>query len=71
MASAAVGLANVLGTVIAGNLLDREGRKPLLTRSLTLMSGSMVLLAAGMTVEALKPYSAALALIGTLAYVLS
>lgn len=63
LASAAVGLANVIGTLIAGRMLDKEGRKPLLSRSLVLMAGAMGLLAAGMTVPALSPYSATIAMV--------
>lgn len=45
VASAAVGLVNILGTVVAGSLVDRAGRKQLLSGSMAGMGTFMLLLA--------------------------
>jgi len=70
-ASAAVGLVNVGGTILAGALMDKAGRKQLLGGSLIGMGLSMVLLAASMTLPVLRPFASPIALVGTLLYVLS
>jgi MFS family permease len=45
LASAGVGLVNVLATVAAGAMLDKLGRKPLLMGSFAGMAACMLLLA--------------------------
>ncbi|XP_076919910.1 plastidic glucose transporter 4-like [Bidens hawaiensis] len=70
-ASALVGVANVFGTIIASSLMDKIGRKTLLFTSFTGMAASMLLLSSSFTWEILTPYSAPLAVIGTVLYVLS
>eukprot|EP00879_Flechtneria_rotunda_P004066 GHRR01004311.1.p1 GENE.GHRR01004311.1~~GHRR01004311.1.p1 ORF type:complete len:567 (+),score=130.75 GHRR01004311.1:244-1944(+) len=71
LASAAVGATNVLGTLIATGLVEGAGRKQLLTASYTGMAATMALMAVGLGVPALAPYSGYIALGGTLAYILS
>lgn len=68
-ASAVVGLVNVLGTVVAGRMMDRAGRKPLLVSSFAIMGISMATMAMGIGWPALKALSGVLAVVGTLAYV--
>nr|GFA64842.1 plastidic glucose transporter 4-like [Tanacetum cinerariifolium] len=70
-ASALVGAANVFGTMIASSLMDKKGRKSLLTTSFSGMAVSMLLLSLSFTWKALAPYSGPLAVIGTVLYVLS
>lgn len=70
-ASAAVGAANVFGTMIASSLMDKQGRKSLLITSFSGMAISMLLLSLSFTWKALAPYSGPLAVIGTVLYVLS
>ena len=69
LASAGVAAVNVIGTIVAGSILDNAGRKPLLTGSFLGMGASMLVLAAGMTLPALAPISGAISVLGTLAYV--
>lgn len=71
LASAAVGLINVLGTIGAASLMEKAGRKQLLKLSFTGMGLSMLLMALGLAVPSLAGVSGPIALIGTLAYVLS
>lgn len=71
LASAAVGVVNVLGTVAAAGLMDRAGRKQLLTVSFAGMGASMAVMAAGLALPALAPASGPIALVGTLAYILA
>ncbi|KAI3519301.1 hypothetical protein L1887_08330 [Cichorium endivia] len=70
-ASAAVGAANVFGTMIASSLMDKQGRKSLLITSFSGMAISMLLLSLSFTWKVLAPYSGPLAVIGTVLYVLS
>ncbi|CAI9272375.1 unnamed protein product [Lactuca saligna] len=70
-ASAAVGAANVFGTMIASSLMDKQGRKSLLITSFSGMAISMMLLSLSFTWKVLAPYSGPLAVIGTILYVLS
>lgn len=70
-ASAFVGAANVFGTAVASSLMDRQGRKSLLTFSFTGMAASMLLLSLSFTWKVLAPYSGTLAVLGTVLYVLS
>ncbi|CAI5982087.1 unnamed protein product, partial [Closterium sp. NIES-65] len=70
-ASALVGLANVLGTAVSLNLVDRQGRKSLLMGSFTGMGCSMLLLALTLSFPPLQPVAAPLSVLGTVAYVLS
>ncbi|KAL4577597.1 hypothetical protein LXL04_013707 [Taraxacum kok-saghyz] len=70
-ASAAVGAANVFGTMIASSLMDKQGRKSLLVTSFSGMAISMLLLSLSFTWKVLAPYSGPLAVIGTILYVLS
>jgi MFS family permease len=69
LASAAVGLVNLVGTAVAARALDGTGRRPLLLASFCGMAGSMALLALALTAPALAPYSGPLSLLGTLAFV--
>lgn len=71
LASAAVGLINVLGTIGAASFMDRAGRKYLLKLSFTGMGLSMLLMSLGLTSSSLSSISGPIALFGTLAYVLS
>ncbi|KXZ57026.1 hypothetical protein GPECTOR_1g927 [Gonium pectorale] len=71
LASAAVGATNVLGTVVAAGLMDRAGRKQLLSNSFLGQAVCMFAMAAGFSLPALQPYSAPIAVLGTLAYILS
>ncbi|KAH9306195.1 hypothetical protein KI387_010599 [Taxus chinensis] len=70
-ASALVGASNVLGTVVASSLMDKQGRKSLLMTSFTGMAASMLLLSLSLSWKALAPYSGTLAVLGTVLYVLS
>ncbi|KAF5748009.1 Plastid hexose transporter isoform 2 [Tripterygium wilfordii] len=70
-ASALVGASNVFGTAIASSLMDRQGRKSLLMTSFSGMAASMLLLSLSFTWKVLAPFSGALAVIGTVLYVLS
>lgn len=70
-ASALVGASNVFGTVIASSLMDRQGRRSLLIISFTGMAASMFLLSLSLTWKVFAPYSGTLAVLGTVAYVLS
>ena len=47
LASAVVGTINVLGTVVAASLMDKFGRKQLLSTSFTGMGLAMLSMAAG------------------------
>ena len=71
LASAVVGLANVLGTALAAALMDRAGRVQLLTASFGGMAASMLAMAAGLGIPALAPFAGPVALAGTLAYIVS
>ena len=53
LASAGVGAINVVGTVIAGSLVDKAGRKQLLIASYLGMAASMVAMAAGLAMPQL------------------
>nr|GEV32986.1 plastidic glucose transporter 4 [Tanacetum cinerariifolium] len=70
-ASALVGAANVVGTMIASSLMDKNGRKSLLVTSFSGMAASMLLLSLSFTWKVLAPFSGPLAVIGTVLYVLS
>jgi MFS family permease len=70
-ASALVGAANVLGTMVASSLMDKQGRKSLLITSFSRMDVSMLLLALSFTWKVLAPYSGTIAVFGTVLYVLS
>ncbi|GJV97568.1 plastidic glucose transporter 4 [Tanacetum coccineum] len=70
-ASALVGAANVIGTMIASSLMDKKGRKSLLITSFSGMAASMLLLSLSFTWKVLTPFSGPLAVIGTVLYVLS
>lgn len=48
-----MGAINVVGTVIAGSLVDRAGRKQLLIASYLGMAASMVAMAAGLAMPQL------------------
>ncbi|KAK9820324.1 hypothetical protein WJX72_008975 [[Myrmecia] bisecta] len=71
LASAAVGAINVVGTMVAASLMDRAGRKQLLTLSFGGMGLAMAAMCAGLGLESLAGLSGNIALFGTLAYVLS
>jgi len=68
-ASAAVGLVNVVATVFSGSIIDRLGRKPLMTVSLLGMALSMLTLAAAMTLPALASVKGVLCVVMTMAYI--
>ncbi|KAK9796344.1 hypothetical protein WJX73_010696 [Symbiochloris irregularis] len=70
LASAAVGAINVLGTVVAASLMDKAGRKQLLTLSYTGMGLAMLAMSAGLGLQQFASASGAVALVGTLAYVM-
>jgi len=71
LASAAVGATNVLGTIIAGAIIEKAGRKVLLANSYLGQAAAMFAMAAGFSLPALKELSAPIAVIGTLFYILS
>mmetsp|Transcript_24521 Transcript_24521/g.33814 ORF Transcript_24521/g.33814 Transcript_24521/m.33814 type:complete len:554 (+) Transcript_24521:139-1800(+) len=70
LASAGVGLVNVIATVAAGGVIDRLGRKPLLVASFSGMAVSMLLLAMAMSVPALAAIKGTLCVGGTMAYIM-
>ena len=67
LASAAVGVTNVVGTVVAASLMDRAGRKQLLALSFGGMGLSMLAMAAGLGLPSLAPYAGPVALVRALA----
>jgi len=69
LASAAVGLVNVLATSAAAPSLDARGRRPLLLLSFLGMAASMGALAAALSLPALAPLAVPLSVGGTLAYI--
>ncbi|KAL4437118.1 hypothetical protein ABPG75_004257 [Micractinium tetrahymenae] len=71
LASAAVGATNVLGTVVAAGLMDKAGRKQLVSLSFAGMGLSMLAMAAGLSLPFLSGMTGGIALFGTLAYILS
>lgn len=71
LASAAVQMTNVLMTVVAASLMDRAGRKQLLTLSFSGMGLSMLAMAAGLGLKQLSGLSSTVAIVGTVAYVVS
>ena len=70
-ASAAIGAVNVIGTLIAGSLIEKAGRVQLLTVSFGGMALSMFAMVAGRTLPALAGSAGTIAFVGTVAYVLS
>lgn len=70
LASAGVGAINVFGTLVAGQLVDRAGRKQLLLVSFLGMAAAMMCMSAGLALPQLASISGNIALVGTLAYVL-
>lgn len=71
LASVAVGATNVLGTIVAGSIIEKAGRTTLLSNSYLGQAAAMFAMAAGFSLPALKEYSAPLAVGGTLFYILS
>lgn len=71
LASLAVGAVNLAGTLVAAGLMDTAGRKQLLTRSFMGMGASMIIMAAGLAIEALRPFSGFIAVAGTIGYILA
>lgn len=69
LASAAVGVTNVLGSVVATGLMDRAGRKQLLVLSYAGMGASMLAMAAGLSLPFLAHGAGTIALLGTLCYI--
>lgn len=67
LASAVVGVVNVLGTIFAAGLIDKTGRKILLTWSFAGMGASMLAMAVGLSTAA----SSTIAVLGTVAYIAS
>ncbi len=70
LASAAVGVINVLGTVGAASLIEKTGRKDLLRLSFVGMGACMLTMSLGLAVPAFSSISGILSFVGTLAYVL-
>ncbi|KAG6558001.1 hypothetical protein Mapa_000180 [Marchantia paleacea] len=70
-ASALVGAANVLGTTVASSLMDKQGRKKLLSLSFLGMAASMIVLSLSLSWPALQAYAGTLAVAGTVSYVLA
>lgn len=70
-ASAAIGLVNVVGTIIAGSMIEKAGRVQLLTVSFTGMCISMFVMVAGRSLPQLASSAGTIAFAGTVAYVLS
>ncbi len=70
-ASAAIGAVNVIGTVIAGSMIEKAGRVQLLTVSFTGMCISMFAMVAGRCLPQLASSAGTIAFAGTVAYVLS
>lgn len=60
----------MLGTVVAGSLMDKAGRKQLLTLSFVLMGISMLSMSAGLALPAFAAIAGPIALVGTLTYIL-
>lgn len=71
LASLAVGATNVLGTLIAASIIEKQGRTTLLTNSYMGQAAAMFAMAAGFTIPALKEFAAPIAVCGTLFYILS
>eukprot|EP00252_Welwitschia_mirabilis_P006234 TRINITY_DN17059_c0_g1_i1.p1 TRINITY_DN17059_c0_g1~~TRINITY_DN17059_c0_g1_i1.p1 ORF type:complete len:556 (+),score=75.59 TRINITY_DN17059_c0_g1_i1:196-1863(+) len=70
-ASALVQASNVIGTMVASSLMDKQGRKSLLMTSFTGMAASMLLLSSSLSWTALSQYAGPLSVIGTVLYVVS
>lgn len=70
-ASSLVGAANVIGTVVATYLMDKQGRKKLLITSFTGMGTSMLLLSITLNWKELTPHSGLYAVLGTVLFVLA
>jgi len=70
-ASALVGVANVLGSIVASYQMDKQGRKYLIMTSYTGMAVSMLVLALSSAWRALQTVSAVLAVLGTVSYILA
>ncbi|KAG0565315.1 hypothetical protein M758_8G176000 [Ceratodon purpureus] len=70
-ASALVGLANVIGSIVASSQMDKQGRKYLLITSFTGMAISMLILALSLAWRALQNFSAVLAVLATVSYMLA
>jgi len=71
LASAAVGFTNVCGTILASTLMDKAGRKQLLSLSYLGMGIAMAAMVIGFSQASLAAYSGTVALFGTLLYILS
>jgi sugar porter (SP) family MFS transporter len=71
LASAAVGLTNVVGTIIAGSIIEKAGRKQLLNISFAGMGVSLAALAAGAYFPQLAGHASTIAFAGVLAYIAS
>eukprot|EP00798_Chlamydomonas_sp_ICE-L_P011127 gene11127-18747_t len=61
LASAAVGATNILGTIIAGSIIEQTGRKTLLSNSYLGQAAAMFVMAAGFCVPALTSFSSTIA----------
>lgn len=66
-----MGAVNVLGTVAAAGLMEKAGRKQLLTLSFTGMGVAMLAMALGLALPGLASAAGPIALIGTLGYILA
>jgi sugar porter (SP) family MFS transporter len=71
LASAAVGACNVAGTLVATFAIERAGRKQLLVASYLGMVAAMAAMSAGFALPALAAHAGAVALGGTLLYILA
>lgn len=71
IASIAVGVFNIAGTLFAMAVIEKAGRRSLLIASYGGMATNMLAMGASFVVPMLKPYAHAITLLGTVLFVLS